>query len=439
MKIYPFLAASVASVATPLSHSQTRHDSVSSMLDKSSAAGVEGLSTTSADPSGNLHLANGAGGVHGPCLVASRAIEKHACVFSVPLDILANASSWGFDTALGRALLAEGVVTLHSLLGIGEDEHLADFLVQRGAEASEFQGSEPMLVMWLLLQRRWSKSFDEAALAFDTGLACRRAYFENLDGPEVLGTVVDRCAFAWGSETIKQLLDGAPLAQARALKARDEMRRSFKTLCGILSKSDVWSNFCTANAAAAASSGRTSEPPLGEVSWHEYIWAAATVSSRAVRFGERGDRGTWSALFLEPVGDMLNHALPEPPSCNEKMCASKEIHSLAPRFANVFRFLNKGTRRIQYHAEDGGISEGSELLYSYSGTAAFFPADSLIYYGFSLPQSSGMGTVYSDATAAALRKLQDTGDVRAQDCIHVVVSESETNKEAHGRRDGTGF
>lgn len=74
---------------------------------------------------------------------------------------------------------------------------------------------------------------------------------------------------------------------------------------------------------------------------------------------------------MEPIGDLLNHAAPP---TNQKL--PRDTTSTA--VANVFRFLNEGEARIQYHAEDD-IKAGQELLYTYG---ALTPSDSLLWYGF---------------------------------------------------------
>ena len=43
---------------------------------------------------------------------------------------------------------------------------------------------------------------------------------------------------------------------------------------------------------------------LADVSEEEYRWAFATVVSRAIRFGDRSDRSSWSSLFMEPVSGL---------------------------------------------------------------------------------------------------------------------------------------
>lgn len=89
-----------------------------------------------------------------------------------------------------------------------------------------------------------------------------------------------------------------------------------EALLSLTRQSRVWATWH-----GGAEEGGGGGEGLGSVSEEEYCWAFATVVSRAIRFGDRSDRSSWSNLFMEPVGDLLNHADSE--------------------HATVFRFLNQ--------------------------------------------------------------------------------------------------
>ena len=96
---------------------------------------------------------------------------------------LTSCESWASDTALGRALEEEGVFNAGSILSADRVEGGDDL----------FQGSEPLLVLWLLLQRRRATAEPSDPV---------RPYFDSLegmaeDGAESYSDIASRCAFCW--------------------------------------------------------------------------------------------------------------------------------------------------------------------------------------------------------------------------------------------------
>mmetsp|Transcript_2590 Transcript_2590/g.5306 ORF Transcript_2590/g.5306 Transcript_2590/m.5306 type:complete len:239 (-) Transcript_2590:21-737(-) len=188
---------------------EKRYDAVRTLLKCANRAGAQGLADLQ-QPEANSETCPGHGvgdcvalseddGVHGPCLVARRDVPEHSLVLAVPFALLVNVSSWGCDSKLGRALAAEGVLTNAALLGGGR-------LVNLEVAESVFQGSEPLLVLWLLLQRRLALSEwgvdeenkraacegagavkvcgNECKSPVDAVTACHRAYFCALASPQ---------------------------------------------------------------------------------------------------------------------------------------------------------------------------------------------------------------------------------------------------------------
>jgi hypothetical protein len=376
-----------------------RFDAVHRLLRAASRAGVEGLSTIEVDGRTasvaimvtDYHDTPAVGlsrndGVHGPSLCAVKDMPEHVCLLKVPWACLVSGSSWAEDSSMGRALAAEGVLHTSALLGSSSSDGSSNSEAAAAlvTEGTEFQGSEPLLVLWLLLQNRWAPGDDhdycgdhdsnghhnsgvvDGASSSRASLerAARRAYFEALDIEAVPGGVESRCAFAWHETDIARFLAPSPAA-TRALACRAEMQAAFSTLQALLAKSAVWQD----NLAAAVSADQTagcSSRRGADVTWGEFVWAYATVASRAVRFTtSRSDRSTWSGLYLEMVGDLLNHA---PPRRLLQQARIKEggsvtaMQEAAPALvvACVFRFLNEGDGCIQYHAEDGGVSRRSQ-------------------------------------------------------------------------------
>lgn len=260
-------------------------------------------------------------GVHGPSINAVSDLGQHECVLSVPMSSLITVDSWAVDTATGRSLKAAGFSNA-DFLGGGDSS-----LVERSSSTElEFQGSEALLVVWLLLQRRLGPGEQSAT------------YFDSLEPPGVPGGIEQRSPFCWSEDEIRQRLAPSSLMR-RALSARQEVLQSYEYLQKVFDAHGV----------------------RVPVDWGEYLWAWSTVVSRAVRFAaSRRDRSTWTSLYLEPIGDLLNHEITSP---------------------TVFRFLNQATDSVQYHAADGGVRRGSELTYTYGDLG---PQDSLLFYGFTL-------------------------------------------------------
>ena len=389
---YPKVTATAALPPPP----SVRFEQTKRLIEWATSRGVEGFdfddeSSSSSSPSATAALSP-ENGLHGPRIVAARDIQQHECILSVPFSCLVNVSSWAVDTALGRRLAAEGVVTGEALLG---GAALVDTIA-----AGEFQGSEPLLAFWFLLQRRKNSVNAGTTCGGGSGTPgtgtdnnvededADHPYFASLDGPGVSGGVDARCAFAWSEQQLRQRLTlGSPPSTSeqqqqplpllspfarRAFAARSEVVAAFKTLRSLLARSNVWQRFLEGHDGAGGAGGGE------DVTLEEFLWAFATVASRAIRFGKRGQRSTWSSLYMEPIGDLLNHA--------------------PPPHANVFRFLNEGSGRIQYHAEDGGVAAGSELLYTYG---ALTPADSLLFYGFTVDFSEDTLLDSQKARAAA--------------------------------------
>jgi len=374
------LSLDAPSVPQPLPTPSLRFNAVHRLLRAASRAGVEGLSNLddSSSRSGESESEmcdDGAvclspdDGVHGPCLVLKRDLPEHEYVLKVPWGCLVSGSSWAEDSSLGRALAHEGILHTAALLGGDSHRSTGDGRSSEEAilvtEGTEFQGSEPLLVLWLLLQNRWAPcdDCDDANGTNDSERAARHAYFEALDGAEVADSIAAQCAFAWSEADIVRLLAPSPTA-TRALAARAEMRAAYNTLKALLARTNVWQTYLD------TATGSDENPSQArDVTWGEFVWAYATVASRAVRFSSsRSDRSTWSGLYLEMVGDLLNHAPPRQPS-SQLMNSGNTVkeafedgelnlvdEGAVPKDACAFRFLNEGEGYIQYHIEDGGVS-----------------------------------------------------------------------------------
>jgi len=371
------LALDAPLVPKSLPMSSLRFNAVRRLFRAATRAGVEGLSNLEdASP-----MSEGSAseicdevavclspddGIHGPCLVLKTDLPEHVCVLKVPWGCLVGGSSWAEDSSLGRALAHEGILHTAALLDSNRLQSSGDRSNFKEAilvtEGTEFQGSEPLLVLWLLLQNRWTPC-DDISGENDLERAARRAYFEALDGPEVPDSIAVQCAFAWPEADIARLLAPSPTA-SRAVAARAEMQAAYGTLKALLARSSVWHGYLDTT---ATSRDATRSQPR-DVTWDEFVWAYATVASRAVRFSSsRSDRSTWSGLYLEMVGDLLNHAPPRqlPPQLKHSENTRSEAKEsgdagserAVPKGACAFRFLNEGDGCIQYHVEDGGVSQ----------------------------------------------------------------------------------
>jgi len=142
-----------------------------------------------------------------------------------------------------------------------------------------------------------------------------------------------------------------------------------EALLSLTRQSRVWATWCGGAEEAAGGGG------VVGVSEEEYCWAFATVVSRAVRFGDRSDRSSWSTLFMEPVGDLLNHADSEHATVfrflNQVSLRSTNgptvipVSDRPPHRNTPQHTTGQGENRIQYHAADNGLEQGQELVYQY--------------------------------------------------------------------------